>query len=307
MPVNEWDAEPEQNKVLIDLEESFCLQEPDTDSYIATKGVFPIVEGGNVVQLEISYETMGSEHLLESIEKLTFLKELFIEYVGLEDGAIEDAYMEEILYLACHTNCEREAKELYDSQIWHSDRKYPYCRLEELRCGEQEVCPDGEWWKIRFSYIKRHTARKLKHLPKNIGNLTSLESPKLHRNSLSSLPDSIGELELLEELDLKENDIISLPKSIGQLKALRTIDLSGNHLRTLPDSFGELETLINIDFSNNQLTSIPKLGEMKELRFLVLKNNKLTTSSFQKTSSLEGLTSFRTLDLSGNQLTPIPL
>ena len=115
---------------------------------------------------------------------------------------------------------------------------------------------------------------KLKTLPPEIGQLSSLQSLDLRSNQLATLPDSIGQLRSLQELHLYGNQLAALPDSIGQLSSLQLLDLSHNQLATLPDSIGQVSSLQWLHSYENQLATLPySLLRLTSLRVLLLHDN----------------------------------
>jgi Leucine-rich repeat (LRR) protein len=98
--------------------------------------------------------------------------------------------------------------------------------------------------------------RKLKYLPKEIGQLTNLEELYLNDNQLKQLPLELFELSNLRTLYLKNNQLKKLPAEIGNLTHLRNLDLDGNQLKTLPVSFCKL-MLSQRNISQNPFGMLP--------------------------------------------------
>ena len=80
---------------------------------------------------------------------------------------------------------------------------------------------------------------------------------------------------------------------------VRKLDCSDNELTELPVA-GFFTNLEEIDFSNNQLTGRIELNKCKKLRILKGSGNMLEEVAFEN-SVLESV------DLSNNQLTPLPV
>jgi len=68
-------------------------------------------------------------------------------------------------------------------------------------------------------------SKKLKSLPKSIGNLPNLKELDLSYNKIKKLPKSMGDLVNLTFLFLDGNKLTKLPKSIVKLKHLKWIEL----------------------------------------------------------------------------------
>lgn len=86
---------------------------------------------------------------------------------------------------------------------------------------------------------------------------------------------------------------------------VETLLLHQNRLGYLPDSVAMFSNLATLDVSNCGLSRLPDfLSKLGQLISLSAKNNGLTNDSLPK--SLEGLSSLRELNLSGNRLTDFP-
>ncbi|KAI8571182.1 hypothetical protein RHMOL_Rhmol01G0098900 [Rhododendron molle] len=114
----------------------------------------------------------------------------------------------------------------------------------------------------------------LSYLPKEIGNLISLQTLHLAKNNLHTLPDGICNLTCLKQLWLEENNVSNLPSGIGRLTALEILYLSNNSLCTLPDTIGKLSCLKDLWVGNNKLSHLPsEIGDLDSLEALVLDGN----------------------------------
>uniref|UniRef100_A0A8D0DVT9 Podocan n=1 Tax=Salvator merianae TaxID=96440 RepID=A0A8D0DVT9_SALMN len=112
----------------------------------------------------------------------------------------------------------------------------------------------------------------------------------------------------MEELNLSYNKITSSKihrEAFRKLRQLKSLDLSGNNLQTMP--YGFPKNLQSLKLKVNEISSIPRgtLTGMSKLQELYLSNNKLKVSSIYS-GSWRDLTSLKTLDMAGNQLTSIP-
>ncbi|CAN6997320.1 unnamed protein product [Brassica rapa subsp. trilocularis] len=163
-------------------------------------------------------------------------------------------------------------------------------------------------------------------IPRDIGNLVSLQTLLLKENQLTGLlPASIGKLLQLEDCDLGSNsisgeipfsignltrlDLLSLlnnsfegtiPQSLGNCSSLRYLWVGPNKLfGTIPQEIMQIKSLIYLDMSDNSLTgSLPKdVGRLENLVDLWIGNNKL---SGQLPHSLGSCLSMETLLLHGN-------
>ncbi|KAH9550063.1 hypothetical protein CY35_10G053800 [Sphagnum magellanicum] len=112
--------------------------------------------------------------------------------------------------------------------------------------------------------------RKLKSLPREIGNLRQLTHLDLSRClSLESLPKEIGKLTQLTHLHLKYcTNFESLPKETGKLTQLVHLDLSTcRGLESLPKEIGKLTQLTHLYLKQcEKLESLPKeIGKLTQL------------------------------------------
>jgi Leucine-rich repeat (LRR) protein len=106
----------------------------------------------------------------------------------------------------------------------------------ELKRIPAEVLIDTE---VKVLYLSNNN---LTYLPKEIGDLTTLEELLIDQNRLAGpLSKEIGKLTNLYVLDMSQNLISSIPPEIGQLKKLKILDLNTNNLTTLPEEIFELE------------------------------------------------------------------
>lgn len=144
----------------------------------------------------------------------------------------------------------------------------------------------------------------LSTLPPEIGQLTALRVLDLSDNQLGVLPPEIGELIALEKLRLAFNELNSLPIEIFQLTALKELSLEHNHLSELPSEMGQLSGLTSLDIDSNMLTALPlEIGQLRELETLILSGNQLSILPPQ----FAQLKKLRSLVLDNNKLNTLPL
>src|ERR1700678_4352916 len=116
--------------------------------------------------------------------------------------------------------------------------------------------------------------RQLQTIPKELGQLASLQRLDLDNNQLHTIPKELGQLASLQILYLYNNKLQTIPKELGQLASLQTLDLHNNQLQTIPKELGQLASLQRLYLDNNQLQTIPKeLGQLASLRYFQLDNN----------------------------------
>ncbi|KAI3882394.1 hypothetical protein MKW92_034839 [Papaver armeniacum] len=132
----------------------------------------------------------------------------------------------------------------------------------------------------------------------------------LSRNQFSGkIPVEVGKLARLSNLDLSVNNLSGpIPGEIGDYGNIISLKLNDNKLSgQIPYQVGNLDALqSNLDLSQNELNGeiSPQLGNLKNLEFLNLSNNRLSGSI---PSSLQGMLSLTSIDLSNNELEEDPV
>src|SRR6202453_2879760 len=120
--------------------------------------------------------------------------------------------------------------------------------------------------------------KQLQTIPKELGQLASLQILYLYNNKLQTIPKELGQLASLQTLNLSNNQLQTIPKELGQLASLQILNLDNNQLQTIPKELGQLASLQRLYLDNNQLQTIPKeLGQLASLQELYLHNNQLQT------------------------------
>ncbi|TLX46524.1 protein kinase [Pseudoalteromonas phenolica] len=121
--------------------------------------------------------------------------------------------------------------------------------------------------------------------------------------NLSEFPEEILSLSnTLEVLDLSNNLLSELPDSFVQLKNLKVLFLSFNQFKVFPDVLGKCINLDMVGFKSNQIESISETSLPRNLRWLILTDNRLT----QLPHSFGQLSQLKKLALAGNKLASIP-
>jgi tRNA A-37 threonylcarbamoyl transferase component Bud32 len=142
-----------------------------------------------------------------------------------------------------------------------------------------------------------HTLSELKS-----GQLAGISHLMLSEN-LSEFPTEILSLaDTLEILDLSNNQIKTLPDELKQLKNLKIIFASNNHFETLPECLGQCENLEMVGFKANKIKHVPAESLPKNLRWLILTDNKVITLP----DSLGERPKLQKLVLAGNQISQLP-
>lgn len=117
----------------------------------------------------------------------------------------------------------------------------------------------------------------LLEIPEGFGaGFASLEKVDVSFNMLTRLPDSITNATGIKELVIAGNRLTSLPERIGSLLELKRLDLEGNSVRALPESFAELVLLERLAAPGNAMAYVPDLSPMYNLVTVNLASNNLT-------------------------------
>ena len=109
-------------------------------------------------------------------------------------------------------------------------------------------------------------------------------------------------------IDLSYSDLQQFPHSILEScsQQVRSLQISNNHIAVLPAEVGLFANLVTLDVSNNCLKSIAdEICSLRHLRTFVARNNCLGVESIPK--DFGTLPSLAVLNLSGNQLTQLPV
>ncbi len=162
--------------------------------------------------------------------------------------------------------------------------------LREIAAGQELICEVAYNQKLKDSIVLLSLNlqdNKLKSLPHEIGDFTSLVRLDLTSNNLAVLPESIGKLTNLKVLLLKYNQLISLPHSIGNLTELTDLELRGttndyNKITEYPEEMSNLTNLqtlnINLDFLRKPISmgivNLPRISPLTR-QDLINANKKL--------------------------------
>ncbi|KAK5576072.1 hypothetical protein RB653_007210 [Dictyostelium firmibasis] len=146
---------------------------------------------------------------------------------------------------------------------------------------------------------------RIVELPKEFGDLKSLEKLYLDFNSLVTLPHSFRLLKNLEELSLSFNSMTELPREVCFLVNLKKLMIEGNQIQFLPNEISQLSKLMVLNVCKNKLDSLPaSIGQLSQLVSLNLNNNSQLVSLRPTMGLLSNLTE---LKLEGTRLkTPPP-
>ncbi len=104
----------------------------------------------------------------------------------------------------------------------------------------------------------------------------------------SDLDDALANAEKVRYLDLSLQKLREFPMDILKLKHLTHLYLPFNYFPSVPGEIKQLEALEELDLSGTYyLNSLPdELGELKNLKKLIVKDNMLPASVEQKIKNL---------------------
>ena len=143
---------------------------------------------------------------------------------------------------------------------------------------------------------------QIKHIPRWLTSLDSLEEINLNFNKLNLKRRDIRRLSKVEDILLAGNDIKKLPDNVGILRC-ESLNLSKNQISTLPKSFANLKQARYLIFYENQFESIPEeLAGFKNLKHLDFYKNKIT----EIPDFVGDMDNLQQLFLSFNQIEEIP-
>lgn len=140
-----------------------------------------------------------------------------------------------------------------------------------------------------------------------IAQIRSGELAGIHRLNLQAdldvFPEEIFDLaDSLEVLDLSNNRLSTLPHDLHRLHKLKAIFCSNNPFKSLPESLGLCPNLSMVGFKSCEIESVPAEALPKNLRWLILTNNKIEVLPDQIGRCLK----LQKLMLAGNRLRSIP-
>jgi hypothetical protein len=120
---------------------------------------------------------------------------------------------------------------------------------------------------------------------------------------LERFPEEIYDLaDTLEVLNLSGNALTSLPDDLTRLHRLRVIFCSDNRFTHVPEVLGECPLLDMVGFKANRITHLPAASLPKQLRWLILTDNRLG----ELPAELGQRGRLQKLMLAGNRLQHLP-
>ncbi|XP_048457834.1 leucine-rich repeat-containing protein 40 isoform X2 [Rhincodon typus] len=165
------------------------------------------------------------------------------------------------------------------------------CLSEDIQLLPALIVLDNKWFQVHDNLLSslpcaigqlsqlqklNISHNKLKELPDELWNLTSLRSLYLHHNELERIQEGIGKLIHLEELDVSSNQLTAIPSTLGELSSLLKFILANNKLKYIPLDISKMRSLKLLDASHNELEGVPsELANMVSLQQLYLRHNKL--------------------------------
>ncbi|XP_039131706.1 probable LRR receptor-like serine/threonine-protein kinase At1g06840 isoform X2 [Dioscorea cayenensis subsp. rotundata] len=137
-------------------------------------------------------------------------------------------------------------------------------------------------------------------IPKEIGNITSLELLLLSGNQLSgSLPAELGYLSNLKRMQIDQNHIsASIPESFASLNRVVHLHMNNNSLSgQIPQELSRLKCLLHLLLDNNNLSGFlpSELSKLPILQILQLDNNNFSGNTIP--DSYVNMTELRKLRL----------
>ena len=166
-------------------------------------------------------------------------------------------------------------------------------------CKNLSSLPNGCYSSMSLKSLNLSGCSKLVKLPKNLGNIETLEELDVSRTAITGLPLSTENLIGLTKLDLRDcKNLSSLPNGCYSSMSLKSLNLSGcSKLVKLPENLGNIEILEELDVSGTAITGLPL--SIEHLIGLI----KLDLRDCKNLSSLPNICyssmSLKTLNLSG--------
>nr|KAJ3421913.1 hypothetical protein HK105_001868 [Polyrhizophydium stewartii] len=194
-----------------------------------------------------------------------------------------------------------EALEYLHAESWVNDDDDD----EEFRISEipPEIGRLKNLTKLIVDALSDLTDNTIKHVPKEIGQLTGLRFLSLSGCGVEELPEEIGNLMLLDEILLDGNNLSKLPESFANLTNVERLLLNGNSFAALPACITELSQLRELQADECDIESLPEsMGDLVDLAVLSLASNKLDSLP----DSMRKLTELRDLNINDCAFSELP-
>lgn len=118
------------------------------------------------------------------------------------------------------------------------------------------------------------TYAPMNQIPKEIGQLKSLESISLFNLSLTELPEEIGNFKNLIRLHIHSCTLEKIPASVFQLPKLKWLSIIRTSLKSIPENIN-LKALQSLSLKENMLSNLPESVALQpQLTTLKLEKNK---------------------------------
>nr|WP_321234996.1 leucine-rich repeat domain-containing protein [uncultured Psychroserpens sp.] len=142
---------------------------------------------------------------------------------------------------------------------------------------ELSTIPEGVFKQKNLLKVKL-IRNNIKNIPKDIENLSRLETFDISNNNIIHTYTKLFELQKLKILIINNNRLNNLPRQIGKLKKLKKLQLANNSLKSLPDEIEQLENLTELNISYNKFKQFPKqIFNLKSLKSIWIGGNYFET------------------------------
>ncbi|KAG6556921.1 hypothetical protein Mapa_001336 [Marchantia paleacea] len=266
------------------------------------EGIICNTSTGAVTELKCN---LGNGTLSPSVCKLVNLEEVHLQ--GSHSDVMQRYipsciwYMEHLQILDLSTSGLQ-----FEDPRFSNNPKVPSPRLTDLDLSDSNLTGVLPAWVGNLPSLQwpRLVSNSITGLPESIGNLSGLTRFTLNNNLISSFPVSIGRLASLVILEATNNLITEAPV-IGNLSNLFTLDLSGNSITRLSPSITSLATFSTLSLDHNLLSEIhPSFGNMSGLWEISLTFNQLTNVELPTASGIFPL--LQRINMEHNNMTSVP-
>lgn len=241
----------------------------------------------------------------EGMDNLTFSQLSSLECLDLSNNnlsVVPSGLPRNLVLLHLEKNAIREIPK----DTLTSVKNLEYLLLHNNRLRSRSIHP------MAFQGLKKlHTVHLYNNLLERVprGLPRRAKTLMILHNAISEIGrNDLVTLHTLTELNLSYNRLTSSKlnrDAFRKLRTLETLDLSGNRLQAVPT--GLPRSLLTLRIKDNRLSTVPDgaLAGMDKLMEINLANNQLKLNSVYQGAWME-LSSLKTLELSGNELSHIP-